>query len=164
MPICNAASLNYSCRDVGRLSTVQCGWCVDWSTPQTREMTRDFAIFPSAILYYGDFTWVSWRLRSPATQLFVQQLGQAKRIYINAPYSCILGEENHQRPHKRPIMLKVSARCYHGLKSPCSKIFHTTIRSGRNFEEIMPNLVVSVVPFDTLALLGVRALADTMMI
>ena len=38
------------------------------------------------LLHYNDITWVSWRLKSPATRLFIQRFVRATRKHQTTPY------------------------------------------------------------------------------
>ena len=68
-------------------------------------------IFPIVWLHFSAITWASWRLKSPASQLFVQRFVQANiKSNIKAPHHWPFAKGIHQLPvdslPKGPIMRK----------------------------------------------------------
>ena len=61
------------------------------------------------IAYYSDVTWVSWRLKSPATLLFVQLSVQASKKTSKLRITIFVGGPVTSRfpTHKRPVIRKV---------------------------------------------------------
>ena len=63
-------------------------------------------------MHYSDVTWTSWRLKSPATSLFVQPLVQVHiKEKHQSPTSLALVRGIHRwpvgSPHKGPVMRKM---------------------------------------------------------
>ena len=117
----------HTVREIRDLLFVSCQRAreVSWSAALLLRLRRRWAICPwaSIISHYWDVTWTaSWDLKSPATQLFAQQIVQhdkKSKLHISSP---VRGEYTGDRWIPLPKGQKLRRHC-HVITSSCVVLY-----------------------------------------